>query len=112
MWKKKKEIIKKDQSEIKNAISEINNTLKGINRLDEAECWISGLEDKEEKNTQADQQKEKRILKIEESLRNILDNIKCNNIHIMGLRKGEESEQGIKNLSEEIIIKNFPTLVK
>ena len=37
---------KKKKWEIKNAISEINNTLKGINgRLDEAEDWISDLED-------------------------------------------------------------------
>ena len=71
------------------------------------------MEDKEEKNhTQADQKKEKRILKNEESLRNILDNKKCNNIHMMGIPEGEESEQGIKNLSEEIMTVNFPNLVK
>ena len=52
---------KKDQSEIKNAISEINNMLEGINsRLDEAEDQISDLKDKVEKNTQAEQQKEKK----------------------------------------------------
>ena len=56
------ETIKKDQSEIKNAISEINNTLEEINsRLDEAEDRLSVLENKVEKNTQAEQQKEKRI---------------------------------------------------
>ena len=38
--------------------------MEGINsRLDEAEDQISDLEDKIEKNTQAEQQKEKRILK-------------------------------------------------
>ena len=79
------EIIKKDQSEIKNAISEINNTLeKIISRLDEAEDQISDLEDKVEKTTQAKQQKEKKICKNEESLRNLWDNMKQNNIHIMG----------------------------
>ena len=41
--------------------SERNNILKTINsRLDEAEDQISGLEDKVEKSTQAEQQKEKR----------------------------------------------------
>ena len=49
---------------------------------------------KVEKNTQAEQQKEKIIFKNEESLRNILDNIKCNNICIMGI-PGDESEQPI-----------------
>ena len=49
---------KKNQSEIKDKISEINYTLKGINsRLDEAEDRISVLEDKVEKNSQAEQQK-------------------------------------------------------
>ena len=67
------------------------------------------MEDKVEKNhTQADQKKEKRILKNEESLRNILDNKKCNNIHMMGIPEGEESKQGIENLFEEIMTKNFP----
>ena len=56
------EIIKKNQSEKKNAITEMNNTLGGINNmLDEGEDQISDLEDKVEKNTQAEQQKEKRI---------------------------------------------------
>ena len=60
--KKDIETIKKDQSEIKNAIFEINNTVEGINsRLDEAEDRIRNLEDKVEKNTQVEQQKEKRI---------------------------------------------------
>ena len=56
--------------------------------------------------------KEKNILKNEESLRNILDNMKHNNIHIMGIPEGEENKQGIKNLFEEIMTKNFPNLVK
>ena len=54
----------KGQSEINNTIPERNNALEGISsRLDEAEDQISDLEDKIEKNTQAEQQKEKRILK-------------------------------------------------
>ncbi|KAF6088397.1 hypothetical protein HJG60_008223 [Phyllostomus discolor] len=111
--KKDIETIKKDQSEIKNAISDINNTLKGINsRLDEAEDQISDLEDKVEKNTQAEQPKEKRILKNKESLRNLWDNIKCNNLSIMGIPAGEESEQGIENLFEKIMTQNFPNLMK
>ena len=37
--------------------------------------------------------------------------MKHNNIHIMGIPE-EEIEQGIKNLFEEIMTKNFPNLVK
>ena len=58
--KKDIKTIRKNQSEIKNAISKINNTLEGIDScLDEAEDCISDLEDKVEKNTQAEQEKEK-----------------------------------------------------
>ena len=41
-----------------------------------------------------------------------MDKIKQNNIQIMGIPKGEESEQGIENLFEEIMTRNFPNLVK
>ena len=94
--------MKKDQSETMNAISEINNILERINsRLDEAEDQISVLEDKVENNNQEEQQKEKRILKNKENLRNILDYMKRNNTHVMGIPEGEESEQGIKKTFEK-----------
>ena len=51
-------------------------------------------------------------LKNEESLRNILKNMSHKNISIMGIAEGEESEQGIENLFEEIMTENFPNLVK
>ena len=70
------------------------------------------MEEKVIKTTEAEQQKEKIILKNEEGLRNILDNMKSNNIHTMGIPEREESEQGIKNLFEEIVTKNFPNVVK
>ena len=38
--------------------------------------------------------------------------MKCNNILIMGMPVGEESDQGIEKLFEEIMIKTFPSLVK
>ena len=41
-----------------------------------------------------------------------MDNKKRNSIHVMGTLEGEESEQGIENLSEEIMTENFPNLVK
>ena len=70
------------------------------------------MKDKVENNNQAEQQKEKRIKKKnEKSLRNIL-NMKHNNIHIMEIPQGEESEQGIKNPFEEIMTENFPNVVK
>ena len=41
-----------------------------------------------------------------------MDNTECNNICIMGIPEGEESGQGIENLLEEMMTKNFPYLVK
>uniref|UniRef100_A0A671G8T5 L1 transposable element RRM domain-containing protein n=1 Tax=Rhinolophus ferrumequinum TaxID=59479 RepID=A0A671G8T5_RHIFE len=107
------EAIKKNQSEIKDTIMEMKTILHGINcRLNEAEDPTSDVEDKVAENTEPGQQKEKRIQKIEESLRGFWDNIKHINIRIIGVPEGEEREQGIENLSEEIMRENFPNLVK
>ena len=39
------------------------------------------------------------------------DNMKRNNIHIIGIPKGEE-DQGIENLIEKVMIENFPNLMR
>ena len=39
------------------------------------------------------------------------DNMKHNNIHIIGIPEGEE-EQGIENLFEKVMIENFPNLMR
>ena len=54
----------------------------------------------------------KRLKKNEDSLRELWDNMKHNNTCIMGIPEGEESEQGIENLFEELMTENFPNLVK
>ena len=47
---------------MKNTISELKNTIEGIKiRLDEAEDWISELEEQIERNTQKEQGKRKRL---------------------------------------------------
>ena len=98
---------------MKNTISELKNTVEGIkSTLDGAEDRISELEDKVEKNTQNEQDKEKRLRKTEEGLREMLDNMKRNNIHITDIPEGEEEEQGIENLFEKIMMENFPNLTK
>ena len=70
------------------------------------------MEDKVERNTQVEPQKEKRILKNEDSSRDLLENMKHNNIFIKGIPEGEKRAQGIENLFEEIMAENFPNLVK
>ena len=73
---------------------------------------ISELEDKVEKNTQKEQEKENRLRKNEEGLREMQDNMKCNNIRIIGIPEGEEEEQGIENLFKKVMMENFPNLMK
>ena len=38
------------------------------------------------------------------------DNMKRNNIPIIGIPEGEEEEQGIQNLFEKVMMENFPNL--
>ena len=69
-----------------NTINEIKNSLEGINStIPEAEEWISNLEDKIVEITTAEQNKEKRMKRIEDSLRDLWENIKCTNIRIIGV---------------------------
>ena len=61
--------------------------------------------------TAEEQNKKKRMKRNEDSLRDLLDNIKCTNIHIIGV-SGEEREKGYEKISEEIITENFPNMGK
>ena len=64
-----------------NNTNEIKNSLEGINsRITEAEERISDLEDKIVEITTAEQNKEKRMERIEDTLREFWDNIKRTNI--------------------------------
>ena len=38
------------------------------------------------------------------------DNMKRNNIRIIGIPEGEEEEQGIEDLFEKVMMENFPNL--
>ena len=82
-----------------NTITEMKNTLEGINsRISEAEEWISDLEDRMVKFTAEEQNKEKRMKRNEDSLRDLRDNIKCKNIHIIGIRRRRDSERTRENI--------------
>ena len=110
--KKEIETINKGQEKMKNTISELKNTEEGIkSRLEEAEDQISELEYKVEENTKKEQEKEMRLRKNEEGLREMQDNMKCNNIRIIGIPEGEE-DQGIENLLEKVMMKNVLKLVR
>ena len=92
--------------------SEIKENIQGTNSEGkETGTPINNLEQKEEINIQPEQNEETRIQKNEERLRNPWDSFKCSNIQIIGVPEGEEEDQEIENLFEQII-KNFPNLAK
>ena len=48
----------------------------------------------------------------EDSLRDLWDNLKGNNILIIGVPEGEEREKGPEKIFEKIIVENFPNMRK
>ena len=62
------------------------------------------------KITSEKQNKVKRMKSTDDSLRDFWDNIECNNIRIIGVPEEEEEKKGYENISEEIIVENFPNM--
>ena len=111
--KKHLEELKNKQTEMNNTITEMKNTLEGINsRITEAEEQISDQEDRMVEFTATEQNKEKRMKRNEDSLRDLWDSIKHTNILIIGVPEGEEREKGPKKIYKEIIVENFPNMGK
>ena len=107
------EELKNKQTEMSNTITEMKNTLEGIkSRITEAEEWISDLEDGMVEFTAVEQNKEKKKKRNEDSLRDLWDNIKCNNIRIIVVPGGEEREKGPEKIFEEFTVENFPNKQK
>ena len=78
------------KEEMKVTLSEIKKNPWGTNSEGkEARIQISGLEHKEEINSQPEQNEEMRTQKNEDKLRNIWDTSKFTNIEITGMPEGE-----------------------
>ena len=76
-----------------NTINDIKNSLEGINStITEAEKRISDLEDKTVEITTAEQNKEKRMKRIEDSLTDLWNNIKHTIIRIIGVPGEKERD--------------------
>ena len=69
------------------------------------------MDQKEEINIQPEKNEETRIQKNEERLKSLQDIFKRSHIRIIGV-PGEEEEQKIENLFEQIMKENFPSLAK
>ena len=61
--------------------------------------------------TTAEKNKEKRMKRTEESLRDLWD-IKRTNIRIIRVPEEKEKEKGTEKIFEEIIVENFPNMGK
>ena len=92
-------------------ITEIKNTPEGNNsRITEAEEWISALEDRMVKITAEEQNKGKRIKRIEDSLRDLWDILNAPTFELQGFQK--KKKKGTEKIFEEIIVENFPNVEK
>ena len=94
------EELKSKQTMMNNKVNEIKNSLEGINsRKTEAEEQISDLKDKIVEITTAEQNfKKKRTKRIEDTLRDLCDNIKRTNIQIIGVSEEEEKKKGTEKI--------------
>ena len=57
--------------------------------------------------TTTEQNKENRVKRIVDSLRDLWDNIKCTNIQITGVSEQEEKNKETEKIFEEITVENF-----
>ena len=118
--KKIKETFNKDLEELKskqtmmnNTINETKHSLQGINsRITEEEEQISDLEDKILEITNSEKNKEERMKRIEDNLRDLWDNIKCTSIQIIRVPEEEEKKKWSEKIFEEIIVEKLPNMGK
>ena len=108
---KMQETFNKGLEELKNKQTEVNNTLEGINSR------ITGRMDKwpgreSNGNYGCKIKCRKKNEKKWRQPKNVLENIKCTNICIIGVPEGEEREKGPKKVFEEVRAENFPNMGK
>ena len=79
------------QENLNNTLSEMNHTMKGFkSRLDEVEETLNEIQIREQEYKGAEAQREKKISRNEGILRELCDQSKENNIHILGVPEEEE----------------------
>ena len=112
MFNEDLEEIRKSQSIMNNVIIEFKNTLEGTNsRITEAEDRKSEVEDRMVEINEAERNKEKRIKRNEDNLRDLWDNVKHPNIRIIGVPE-EDKKKGHEKILEKTIVENFPKMGK
>ena len=84
----------------------MNNTPEGIYRITEAEELINNLEERIVEIIAPEQNIGKRM-ENEDSLRDLWDNIKCTNTHVIGVPEGKERARKDLRKHEDIIAEKF-----
>ena len=80
----------------------MKNTLEQINsRIMESEEQIKEVEYRAVEITATEKNKEKRMKRIEDSLRDLWDNSKHTNIHIIGVAERKERERARENIQKD-----------
>ena len=96
---------KSKQTVMNNTINEIQNSLEGINsRITEVKEQISDLEDKIVEITATEQNKEKKMKRIEDTLRDLWD-IKRTNIQIIGVPEKKGKRRGLRKYLKRLRLK-------
>ena len=107
------EFVRKPDEKMKPMPRETKEKVQGTNSdAKETGTQINSVDQKEERNIQPEKNEETRIQKIEERLRTLQDILKHSNILIIGVPEGEEEEQEIENLFENLMKENLPNLAK
>ena len=103
----------KIEEKMKALQSERNKNIQGTNSDGkETGTQINSVDQMEEISIQPEQNEKTRIQTNKERLRNVQDLFKCSNIWIIGVPEGEEEEQEIENLFEQIMKENVSNLAK
>ena len=94
---------RKLDEKIKAMLRETKENVQGTNSDGkETGTQINSMDQKEERNIQPEKNEETRIQNNEERLRNLQDISKRSNIRIIGVPEGEEEDQKIENIFEQI----------
>ena len=103
--------VRREITDARKEIIEVKKILEGfISRIHKMQETTDGIETREQERIEADTERNKRIFRNETILRELCDQLKWNNIHIIRVPEEEEREKGIESVFEEIIAENFPKL--
>ena len=107
------EFVRKVVEKMKPMLRKTKENVQGTNSdAKETGTKINGVDQKEERNILPEKNEETRIWQNEERLRNLQTIFKRSNIQTIGVPEGEEEEQKIENLFEQIMKENFPSVAK